>query len=463
MGVSQDFFNIFMQVSLEVFYVATGLIYAYWIKPFVKAKHAAITAAVIYYLIAFIGQHVDLGDALSKALAVCSILFPVLTLYLMDGKRNLKQKIFICVVFPIIWWIILECLSEIGFYERDLVMSIPVFQTDVTAIIIEYVVWNLLYFVGTIILLFLSFRLLIRKYRHKNEELTGQEFVMMTVPAISVFVVKHIVRSYYELWIDGIRNGSITENIPGDIFRIIFCILAYISVIVLIIFYQKIKESQDEIYAGHMLEKQMEDTRLHMEEMGEMYEKMRSMRHEMGNHIAVLGALIENGDKEEALNYVGKWKESFEETGIPVKTGNAVTDIVLSQFRLRFDKAGIPFESGFVYPTDLKIDPFDLSIVLSDALQNAYEASENLENPKVSIKTVIRSNTYLINIRNRTASGFLTEPENGIPISTKKEDGHGYGLKNIRSIAQKYNGDIEIRQDKEDGVTIFILNIMMLG
>ena len=463
MGVSQDFFNIFMQVSLEVFYVATGLIYAYWIKPFVKAKHAAITAAVIYYLIAFIGQHVDLGDALSKALAVCSILFPVLIMYLMDGKRNLKQKIFICVVFPIIWWIILECLSEIGFYERDLVMSIPVFQTDVTAIIIEYVVWNLIYFVGTIILLFLSFRLLIRKYRHKSEELTGQEFVMMTVPAISVFVVKHIVRSYYELWIDGIRNGSITENIPGDIFRIIFCILAYISVIVLIIFYQKIKESQDEIYAGHMLEKQMEDTRLHMEEMGEMYEKMRSMRHEMGNHIAVLGALIENGDKEEALNYVGKWKESFEETGIPVKTGNAVTDIVLSQFRLRFDKAGIPFEAGFVYPVDLKIDPFDLSIILSDALQNAYEASENLENPKVSIKTVIRTNTYLINIRNRTASGFLTEPENGIPISTKKEDGHGYGLKNIRSIAQKYNGDIEIRQDKEDGVTIFILNIMMLG
>ena len=47
MGVSQDFFNIFMQVSLEVFYVATGLIYAYWIKPFVKAKHTVITAAVI--------------------------------------------------------------------------------------------------------------------------------------------------------------------------------------------------------------------------------------------------------------------------------------------------------------------------------------------------------------------------------------------------------------------------------
>ena len=212
-----------------------------------------------------------------------------------------------------------------------------------------------------------------------------------------------------------------------------------------------------------MLEKQMEGTRLHMEEMGEMYEKMRSMRHEMGNHIAVLGALIENGDKEEALNYVRKWKGSFEETGTPVKTGNAVTDIVLSQFQLRFDKAGIPFESGFVYPADLKIDPFDLSIILSDALQNAYEASEDLEKPKVSIKTVIRSNTYLINVRNRTASGSLAELENGIPISTKKEDGHGYGLKNIRSIAQKYNGDIEIRQDKEDGVPVFILNIMMLG
>lgn len=463
MGVSQDFFNIFMQVSLEVFYVATGFVYAYWVKPFVKAKHTAFTASAVYYLIAFIGQHVDMGDAFSKALAACAILLPVLILYLMDGKRNLKQKIFVCVIFPIIWWIILECLSEIGSYERDLIMSIPIFQTCVTAIIIEYVVWNLIYFVGAIILLFISFRLLIRKYRHKSEELTGQEFVMMIVPATSMFVVKHIVRSYYELWFEGIRNGSITENIPGDIFRIIFCVLAYISIIVVIIFYQKIKESQDEIYAGHMLEKQMEGTRLHMEEMGEMYEKMRSMRHEMGNHIAVLGALIENGDKEEALNYVGKWKESFEETGTSVKTGNAVTDIVLSQFQLRFDKAGIPFESGFVYPANLDIDPFDLSIVLSDALQNAFEASEVNEKAKVSIKTVVRSRTFLINIKNRIVPGYVWEFEDDIPVSTKKEDGHGYGLKNIRSIAQKYNGDIEIHQEKEDGHQVFVLNIMMLG
>ncbi len=344
---------------------------------------------------------------LDKTLAVSSILFPVLAMYYMDGKRNIKQKIFICVVFAIIWWVILECLSEIGFYERDFILGISVFQTSVTAILIEYVVWNLIYFVGAAVLLFLSFRLLKKKYKYKNEELTGQEFVMMIVPAVSMFVVKHIVRSYYELWFEGIRNGSITENIPGDIFRIIFCILAYISVIVVIIFYQKIKESRDEIYASHMLEKQMEGTRIHMEEMGEMYEKMRSMRHEMGNHIAVLGALIENGDKEEALNYVGKWKESFEETGTLAKTGNAVTDIVLSQFKLRLDKAGIPFEVGFTYLADLKIDPFDLSIVLSDALQNAFEASEVHEKAKVSIKTVVRSRTFLINIKNRIVPGVL--------------------------------------------------------
>ena len=84
MGVSQDFFNIFMQVSLEVFYVATGFVYAYWVKPFVKAKHTAFTASAVYYLIEFIGQHVDMGDAFSKALAACAILLPVLILYLMD-------------------------------------------------------------------------------------------------------------------------------------------------------------------------------------------------------------------------------------------------------------------------------------------------------------------------------------------------------------------------------------------
>ena len=35
--------------------------------------------------------------------------------------------------------------------------------------------------------------------------------------------------------------------------------------------------------------------------------------------------------------------------------------------------------------------------------------------------------------------------------------------KNIRNIAQKYKGDIEIRQEESDGRFYFILNIMLMG
>ena len=53
--------------------------------------------------------------------------------------------------------------------------------------------------------------------------------------------------------------------------------------------------------------------------------------------------------------------------------------------------------------------------------------------------------------------------DDGLPESSKAAPGHGYGLKNIRSIAQKYKGDIEIRQEESGGRLFFILNVMMMG
>ena len=78
------------------------------------------------------------------------------------------------------------------------------------------------------------------------------------------------------------------------------------------------------------------------------------------------------------------------------------------------------------------------------------------------ITSVIRERMFIINVRN-TVSTKVKLNEEGLPESTKQDTGHGYGLKNIRSIAHKYRGEIEIRQDESDGVFYFVLNVMLMG
>ncbi len=183
----------------------------------------------------------------------------------------------------------------------------------------------------------------------------------------------------------------------------------------------------------------------------------------MGNHMAVIEGLAEKGEKDVLSEYIGQWKKNYDESGTPVKTGNPIIDVAISEFAARFKESDIPFEQSFQYPEQLTINPFDLCVVVTNALQNAYEASVNAKTPSVSLTSVVRDQTFIISLRNHTDSKVYINSEEDIPVSSKKEDGHGYGLKNIRMIARKYKGDIEIRQESEKDGYIFVLNIMFIG
>lgn len=158
----------------------------------------------------------------------------------------------------------------------------------------------------------------------------------------------------------------------------------------------------------------------------------------------------------------GELQARFDELQPTVKTGNAVTDIVLSEAHDQCSKKEIKFNSKFVYPEQLKINPFDMSVVLTNALQNAIEAAEGFEDPGIMITSVVRERFFIISVKN-TVSGRVQLNEYGLPDTTKKDPGHGYGLKNIRSIAQRYKGDLEIRQEETEGKRFFVLNIMLMG
>lgn len=461
--VSVEFFDTFMNITLEVFFAATAVLYAYWTGPFVRNKRAAYFAAFLYWLIGLVGRYTDVPQWVGRIMAITGFVLPCLVLFLLDDRRNPLQKVFICTVFSLIWWIMLEMLSELGFYERDIVFSFEQMRSSVTVAVVEFVVYNVVFYGLAIVILFFSFRLLHKKYRRKSEELTWREFVMLLAPTSTFLVVKPIIRSYFYLWMDGIENGSIEGNIPGDPYRIVFCILSYASILVIIIFYQQIRDRQEEEYARRALESQTEDIHHHMEQIEDTYEMMRAMRHDMGNHMAVIQGLIESGERSEASEYIDRWQKNLEDLTPRVRTGNPFTDAALSGFADRFAEAGIPFEASFIFPVKLNIDPFDMCVVLSNALQNAYEASVCIDDPTVSVTSVVRGATFILNVKNRTGGRVSDMSDDGIPYSAKNEDGHGYGLKNIRNIARKYNGEIEIRQEEDERGNVFVLNVMMIG
>ena len=65
----------------------------------------------------------------------------------------------------------------------------------------------------------------------------------------------------------------------------------------------------------------------------------------------------------------------------------------------------------------------------------------------------------MIEVKNSTCRKVEIDIETGLPETTKEDkNSHGFGLANIRKVAQKYYGDIDIWQDENS----FTLTVMMI-
>ena len=143
-----------------------------------------------------------------------------------------------------------------------------------------------------------------------------------------------------------------------------------------------------------------------------------------------------------------------------VETGNGALDIVLSD-KLRACQQEeircVPYVDGRMLDF---VDPLDLCTIFGNALDNAIEScrqQENPENRQISIRTVSRGTAVVLVFRNT----FAMRPvlRDGLPVSTKADKAnHGYGLRNIRYVMERYGGEISCRVSGEE----FVLTLLFL-
>ena len=204
---------------------------------------------------------------------------------------------------------------------------------------------------------------------------------------------------------------------------------------------------------------QIENTKQHISEVEKLYGDIRALKHDMGNHISVLENLFMKNETEELEKYMAELKSAWSESVAEIKTGNPVTDVILTQKQKEAEEKGIDFRCRFMYPADTNINAFDVSVILNNAIANAFEGVKECENPYISVSAYRKKNAYMMEVINCISKSVEIDNETGLPETTKNDKGsHGYGLTNIRKVARKYQGDLDISQNKN----IFTLTVMLM-
>ena len=173
-------------------------------------------------------------------------------------------------------------------------------------------------------------------------------------------------------------------------------------------------------------------------------EEMRRLRHDLRHEWMLIYKMIEEKEFEKAKRYIEKQISVIERVGRYVKTGYTYVDQVINGWIEKMRKSGVDIKVEGEAVDIGRLDEMELGVVLSNALENAYEGMEASREKRCRIKIYEKEGALCVRIDNSMArkKGYQEGK------SDKKEKGHGYGSRTIHGYVRKYHGKIEIRHDR---------------
>lgn len=128
-----------------------------------------------------------------------------------------------------------------------------------------------------------------------------------------------------------------------------------------------------------------------------------------------------------------------------MNTGSVVVDAVINRRLEVCAEKSIEMkcliDTQFVSENDV-----DVSILLSNLLDNAIEGCSNTDYPQIELIVKKKKSLTYITVKNSIACSVLDENPK-LKTSKKDKSAHGYGIRSIKNIVNKYNGSVDFWEE----------------
>ncbi len=186
------------------------------------------------------------------------------------------------------------------------------------------------------------------------------------------------------------------------------------------------------------------------QEMELLVEENRHLTHDINNHILALNGLCKKENIEGIQNYLKDMSRDFYEISEQKWTGNEMLDMLLNQKKTQAERQQILFEICNSFIFKLPLTDKELVSLFGNLLDNAIEACQCMNSGKRFIRVIVEQKYHLINIKIENSIEKIPTIKNGEVVSTKTgRKLHGYGLKNVKRVVEKYEGVMSIQADNE--------------
>ncbi len=303
--------------------------------------------------------------------------------------------------------------------------------------VIGIFITKLLYFVAT------QFILTVRKKERYHFKLN--EWIII----ISAFIITLTIGfGMYTL---------VTKSLPEEYIYVSVSLMLSLLDVIIFVFMGKMNRTNQKELEQKQLQAQLAYQQSEIQQIESQYKEVSVLRHDYKNQLNCLRTLMQESNFEEAKAYLGKiiGKQNSVFTSY-IHCSNSVLNAVINGKFTEAEKHEIRTSCKILTKIPKEME-YDLSILLSNLLDNAIEACVK-ENIPTKILLLISDNVgyYRIVVKNTIQESVLKRNEK---LKTNKNNQmlHGWGLKSVSEIVEKYDGTRDIYE--KNGM--FVVSILL--
>lgn len=267
-------------------------------------------------------------------------------------------------------------------------------------------------------------------------------FSIVAIPIITLFIILVLFNS------GGLSNTMLIFSIS---FMFMINLITFTLLDSLIVSFEYQMEKKMLMQQNNYYESQFEL-------MKRVSETTRVFRHDFMNHLTVIQSLSQKDEMGTLDNYLSELQQVYRKQKEYIHTGNIVIDSILNCKLQEAEIYDIPVIYDVNIPSEMNFSSFDMTVILSNLLDNAIKASQNIEKEVRNININIRYNKGLlrITIKNKFNGKVLYKGDR-IVTSKKDAENHGIGLENVKQVVKKYNGTLDIKHTTDEFTVVVIL------
>lgn len=413
---------------LFIFLFEQIVAFLYFKNKFEAKKKAYVIAGC--YLLSFCVQFLISLTHISE-INILSFLLCNIFVVLFCFSATFKQNFFNVLLLEVI----MIATELIIMYPVSILLDIQLTEyiNNTSVMLFETIATKSLYFLVVYIFSKISFK---EKIKLKDDF----SLTLFVLPLSSVFTLLCLMYLTAHLTL---------EQSTYIIFVVISFVLLLSNVIVFFV-HEKIVSTLVE-NSEYQLEKQKtEINQEYYSELERQYDLSNILIHDIKKHLGVVRCFLSDKEIDEAVTYIDSVYESNEIQTLKQFSKNKLINVIVSRYAHLCRLSGVKFETDIRNVDFSFMDKSELTSLLDNLLENAYEAAVNSSDKRIDLFVENKNEHYLI-VKVKNSCDTQPKQKGNIFISSKSNQNyHGIGIKSIKRIAQKYDGSSDFEYDTKN-------------